>query len=143
MSRVRVLVGTHKGAFILSADGKRDRWEVLGPYFPGCAVSHVTGSPGQPNRLYASQTGGAAAPQIQRSETGGIAWESLGTMPMPVHQVAASPADADVVYASGANATLFRSADRGGSWDELAGPSEFGSQNSAEPAMLLDPSNAE
>jgi len=35
MSQVRVLVGTRKGAFILTADGKRERWEVSGPHFAG------------------------------------------------------------------------------------------------------------
>ena len=32
MSRVRVLVGTRKGAFILTSDGKRERWDVSGPH---------------------------------------------------------------------------------------------------------------
>ncbi len=31
MSTVRVLVGTRKGAFILTSDGKRERWNVSGP----------------------------------------------------------------------------------------------------------------
>jgi hypothetical protein len=33
MSEVRVLVGPRKGAFILRADGTRDKWEVDGPFF--------------------------------------------------------------------------------------------------------------
>ena len=35
MSKVRVLVGTKKGAFVLTADGKRQNWEVNGPHFAG------------------------------------------------------------------------------------------------------------
>ena len=35
MSGVRVLVGTRKGAFVLSSDGKRERWDVSGPHFAG------------------------------------------------------------------------------------------------------------
>lgn len=31
MSRVRLLVGTRKGAFILSADAERKRWRIDGP----------------------------------------------------------------------------------------------------------------
>src|SRR5207237_350461 len=31
MSGVRVLVGTRKGAFILTSDGKRERWQIDGP----------------------------------------------------------------------------------------------------------------
>jgi hypothetical protein len=35
MSGVRVLVGTRKGAFVLTADGERERWTVEGPHFGG------------------------------------------------------------------------------------------------------------
>lgn len=35
MSGVRVLVGTKKGAFVLTADGKRKNWDVSGPHFGG------------------------------------------------------------------------------------------------------------
>jgi len=33
MSGVRVLVGTRKGAFILTSDGKREKWDVRRPHF--------------------------------------------------------------------------------------------------------------
>ena len=33
MSGVRVLVGTRKGAFILTSDAKRKQWDVSGPHF--------------------------------------------------------------------------------------------------------------
>ncbi len=55
MSKVRVLVGTRKGAFILTSDGKREKWEVSGPHFAGWEIYHLKGSPADPNRLYASQ----------------------------------------------------------------------------------------
>ena len=58
MSRVRVLVGTRKGAFVLKADGKRDKWDVSGPFFPGWEIYHVAGSPADPDRLFASQSSG-------------------------------------------------------------------------------------
>src|SRR5262249_61543384 len=45
MSRVRVLVGTRKGAFILESDGKRQNWEVSGPHFAGWEIYHMKGSP--------------------------------------------------------------------------------------------------
>jgi hypothetical protein len=35
MSKVRVLVGTRKGAFVLESDGKREKWDVSGPNFAG------------------------------------------------------------------------------------------------------------
>jgi hypothetical protein len=83
MSRVRVLVGTHKGAFILTSDGKRDHWEVSGPHFAGWEIYHVKGSPADPNRLYASQTSGWFGQIIQRSSDGGKTWETPGGEKVP------------------------------------------------------------
>ena len=44
MSRVRVAVGTRKGAFLLTSDGTRKRWDVSGPYFGGWEIYHVKAS---------------------------------------------------------------------------------------------------
>jgi photosystem II stability/assembly factor-like uncharacterized protein len=79
MSKVRVLVGTHKGAFILTSDGKRDQWEVSGPHFAGWEMYHLKGSPVDPNRIYASQTSGWFGQIIQRSDDGGKTWHQPGT----------------------------------------------------------------
>jgi photosystem II stability/assembly factor-like uncharacterized protein len=81
MSNVRVLVGTRKGAFVLTADGKRDKWEVSGPHFAGWEMYHVKGSPADPDRLYASQTSGWFGQIIQRSDDGGKTWHQPGTPP--------------------------------------------------------------
>ena len=81
MSDVRVLVGTKKGAFILSSDGKRERWDVSGPHFSGWEMYHLKGSPADPNRIYASQTSGWFGQVIQRSDDGGKTWFQPGTPP--------------------------------------------------------------
>jgi len=81
MSKVRVLVGTQKGAFILTSDGKRENWEVSGPLFIGWEVYHLKGSPADPNRIYASQTSGWFGQIIQRSDDGGKTWHQPGTPP--------------------------------------------------------------
>jgi photosystem II stability/assembly factor-like uncharacterized protein len=81
MSRVQVLVGTRKGAFILSADGKRERWEVSGPHFAGWELYHLKASPVDPKRIYASQTSGWFGQIIQRSDDGGKTWHQPGTPP--------------------------------------------------------------
>jgi photosystem II stability/assembly factor-like uncharacterized protein len=78
MSKVRVLVGTHKGAFVLESDGKRQKWDVSGPHFTGWEVYHMKGSPVDPNRLYASQTSGWFGQIIQRSDDGGKTWNAPG-----------------------------------------------------------------
>src|SRR5438105_15869787 len=81
MSKVRVLVGTRKGAFVLISDGKRERWEVGGPHFGGWEIYHVKGSPADPNRLYASQSSGWFGQVIQCSDDGGKTWIQPGTPP--------------------------------------------------------------
>ena len=81
MSGVRLLVGTRKGAFILTSDGKRERWEVSGPHFAGWEIYHLKGSPVDPDRLYASQTSGWFGQIIQRSDDSGKTWHQPGTAP--------------------------------------------------------------
>jgi photosystem II stability/assembly factor-like uncharacterized protein len=142
MSGVRVLVGTRKGAFILTADGRRDRWEVRGPFFGGWEMYHVKGSPADPGRLYASQTSGWFGQMLQRSNDGGKTWEPVGNEfkydgPTGTHQwydgtqhpwefkrvwhLEPSLTDPDTVYAGVEDAALFRTTDGGRTWHELAG----------------------
>ena len=170
MSTVRVLVGTRKGAFILTADGKRDKWDVSGPHFAGWEMYHLKGSPADPNRLYASQTSGWFGQQIQRSDDGGKTWESVGNKfvydgipgthqwydgtPHPwefarVWHLEPSRTDPDTVYAGVEDAALFKSTDGGQNWNELAGLRGHGSGSSWQPGaggmclhtILLDPVN--
>ena len=83
MSNVRVLVGTKKGAFVLTSDGKREKWTLDGPHFGGWSIYHVKGSPANPNRIYASQCSDWFGQIIQRSEDGGKTWEPPGGAPPP------------------------------------------------------------
>ena len=142
MSGVRVLVGTRKGAFILTSDAGRDRWEVNGPFFAGWEIYHLKGSPADPNRIYASQSTGWFGQMIQRSNDGGKTWEPVdnkfaydgvpGThqwydgTPHPwefkrVWHLEPSLNDPDTVYAGVEDAALFKTSDGGKSWQELAG----------------------
>ncbi len=142
MSKVRALVGTRKGAFILTSDGTRDRWEVDGPYFPGWEIYHLKGSPAEPDRLYASQSNGWFGQVIQCSDDGGRSWEPVGNAfvyeGVPgTHQwydgtqhpweftrvwhLEPSPTDPDTCYAGVEDAALFRTVDGGRTWKELSG----------------------
>ena len=142
MNGVRVLVGTHKGAFVLSSDGKRQNWDVSGPHFGGWEVYHVKGSPADPNRLYASQNTGWFGQLIQRSDDGGKTWTPVGNKfayegepgthlwyddtPRPfefkrIWHLEPSLDDPDTVYAGAEDAALFKSTDGGQTWKELAG----------------------
>ena len=140
MSTVRVLVGTRKGAFILTSDGTRQRWAISGPHFAGWEVYHLKGSPVHPHWLYASQSSGWFGQQIQRSTDGGQTWEPVGNTfaydgvsgthqwydgtPHPwefkrVWHLEPSLTDADTVYAGVEDAALFRSTDGGQTWQEF------------------------
>src|SRR5213080_4434476 len=134
MSKVRVLVGTRKGAFILTADGKRAKWDVSGPHFAGWEIYHMAGSPADPNRIYASQTSGWFGQVIQRSSDGGKTWETPGGGPQKGHDGTPRPwafkrvwhlepslEDPDTCYAGVEDAALFKTTDGGRSWRELAG----------------------
>src|SRR5881396_903773 len=78
MSGVRLLVGTRKGAFVMTSDGTRERWDVTGPHFAGWEIYHLKGSPADPNRIYASQSSSWFGQVIQRSSDGGKTWETPG-----------------------------------------------------------------
>src|SRR5215469_11048002 len=98
MSQIRVLVGTRKGAFILTSDGKRNKWEVNGPLFTGWEIYHLKGSPVDPNRIYASQTSSWFGQVIQRSKDGGKTWKAPGGDIKPGPDAFPEPASNKFVY---------------------------------------------
>jgi photosystem II stability/assembly factor-like uncharacterized protein len=171
MSQVRVLVGTRKGAFVLTADGSRKQWDVSGPHFGGWEIYHLKGSPADPNRLYASQSSGWFGQVMQRSDDGGKSWQTVGNeftydgvpgthqwydgTPHPwefkrVWHLEPSLTDPETVYAGVEDAAMFRSTDGGQTWQELAGLRCHGSGPSWQPGagglclhtILLDPIDA-
>jgi photosystem II stability/assembly factor-like uncharacterized protein len=172
MSGVRVLVGTRKGAFVLTADGSRRSWDVGGPYFAGWEIYHVKGSPAEPERIFASQSNAWFGQIIQRSDDGGRFWEPVGNefkydgvpgthqwydgTPHPwefarVWHLEPSLTDPDTVLAGVEDAALFRSTDGGTSWQELSGLRRHDSGSSWQPGaggmclhtIIADPSDEE
>jgi hypothetical protein len=169
MSGVRLLVGTRKGAFILTADGKRHDWEISGPHFAGWEIYHLKGSPVDPNRIYASQTSGWFGQIIQRSNDGGKTWEAVGKdfhyegnpgthqwydgtqHPWEFKRVwhlEPSLTDPDTVYAGIEDAALFKTTDGAQTWEELPGLRgakgnlwQPGAGGMCLHTILLDPSN--
>src|SRR5260221_8325382 len=172
MSGVRVLVGTRKGAFILTSDGNRKDWTVNGPHFGGWEMYHLKGSPVEPNRLYASQSTGWFGQLVQRSDDGGATWTPVGNefrydgvpgthqwydgTPHPwefarVWHLEPSPTDVDTVFAGVEDAALFRSTDGGKEWSELPGLREHGSGPAWQPGaggmclhtIVIDPTDGD
>ncbi|MEX2131551.1 MAG: hypothetical protein WD772_08685 [Pseudohongiellaceae bacterium] len=81
MNKVRILAGTRKGAFIITADANRKKWKIDGPHFGGWEIYHMAGSVVNPDRIYASQTSDWFGQIIQRSDDGGKTWMQPGTPP--------------------------------------------------------------
>jgi hypothetical protein len=142
MSKIRVSVGTRKGAFILTSDEKREHWDVSEPHFPGWEIFHMKGSPLNPDRMYASQSSDWFGQVIHRSNDGGKSWEPVGNEFSYVgdpgtHQfydgtqhpwefkrvwyLEPSITEPDTVFAGVEDAALFKSKDGGQTWQELPG----------------------
>jgi photosystem II stability/assembly factor-like uncharacterized protein len=172
MSGVRVLVGTRKGAFILTSDGARKNWDVSGPHFAGWEIYHLKGSPADPNRIYASQSSAWFGQVLQRSNDGGKTWETAGNKfayngtpgthqwydgtPHPwefarVWHIEPSLTDPDTIYAGVQDAAFFRSTDGAQTWEELPGLREHRTASQWSPGagglclhtILIDPNNAD
>jgi photosystem II stability/assembly factor-like uncharacterized protein len=169
MSSVRVLVGTKKGAFILTSDGKRKKWDITGPHFGGWEIYHMKASPVDPNRIYASQSTGWHGQVMERSNDGGKTWEPVGNKfvyegnpgthmwydgtPHPwefkrVWHLEPSLTDPDTVYAGVEDAAFFRSSDGGQTWQELPGLREVqgsrwspGAGGMGLHTIIIDPNN--
>jgi hypothetical protein len=168
MTGVRVLVGTRKGAFVLTSDAKRASWRVDGPHFAGWEVFHLKGSPADPSRIWASQSSSWFGQVIQRSDDGGESWRPVGNefvydgipgthqwydgTPHPwefarVWHLEPSRTDPDALYAGVEDAALFHSNDGGLSWHELSGLRGHGSGPHWQPGaggmclhtILVDP----
>jgi len=163
-----LLVGTRKGAFVLTSDAGRKQWDVTGPHFAGWEVYHVKGSPVVPDRIYLSQNTGWFGQIVQRSDDGGKSWQAVGNKfeydgvpgthqwydgtPHPwefarVWHLEPSLTEADTVYAGVQDAALFRSTDAGQSWHELSGLRTHTTGSSWQPGagglclhtIILDP----
>jgi len=140
MSKVRVLVGTRKGAFVLTSDATRKSWKVDGPHFAGWEIYHVKASPADPSRVYASQSSSWFGQVMHQSDDGGQTWETVGNQflydgtpgthkwydgsPHPwefkrVWHLEPSLDDPEHVYAGVEDAAIFESKDGGKSWAEL------------------------
>ncbi len=170
MSAVRVLVGTRKGAFILTADEKRKEWDIAGPHFPGTEIFHLKASPVDPNRIYASQASDWFGQIMHRSDDGGKTWQTIGNAfaydgetgthqwydgtPHPwdfkrVWHLEPSYHDVDTVYAGVEDAALFKSTDGGQTWRELNGLRTHTTGNTWQPGagglclhtIILHPDN--
>ncbi|MCG6903677.1 MAG: exo-alpha-sialidase [Rhodobacter sp.] len=80
---ITVLVGTTKGAFLVSGDGDRSAWSIDGPFCDGWPINHVVGDPAT-GTLWAGGGGDWHGAGVWRSADAGKTWEvtrlTRGTM---------------------------------------------------------------
>ncbi len=171
MSGIRLLVGTRKGAFILTADGKRAQWEISGPHFAGWEIYHVKGSPVNPGpdlRLAVERLVRAADSALRgwrrnlgtdgkrvrlQGTAGTHQWYDGTQHPWEFKRVwhlEPSLTDPDTVYAGVEDAGLFKTTDGAKSWQELPGLRSAkgklwqpGAGGMCLHTILLDPVNPE
>src|ERR1700674_767365 len=162
-SRIRVLVGTRKGAFVFTSDARRRSWKHDGPHFAGQSVYHFLGDArdGRP-ALFAAVSSNWFGSDIHRSYDQGRKWqptrgglrfaEDSGLSTKCVwHIRPGRQEEPGVVYAGVDPAGLFKSADGGESWSEVPGLNRHPTRSRWTPGagglivhtVLLDPENAQ
>lgn len=68
-----VLVGTTKGAFLISGGQDRSGWTVSGPFCDGWPINHIIGDPDS-GRIWAGGGGDWHGAGVWRSDDGGRSW---------------------------------------------------------------------
>jgi photosystem II stability/assembly factor-like uncharacterized protein len=138
-SRIILLVGTRKGAWIYHGDASRRRWRVDGPHFLGHIVNHLVLDPRDGKTLLMAAKTGHLGPTIFRSDDFGHTWKEAAEPPAfrqasPGEPALAvdytfwlSPGHGDepgVWYAGTSPIGLFRSEDGGSTWRVVNGFNE-------------------
>jgi hypothetical protein len=134
-----VLVATRKGAWIFRGDGARRQWRTDGPHFLGHVIHHVVLDPRDGRTLVAAARTGHLGPTIYRSTDLGRSWKEARRPPAflkarkgekgrtvdhtfwltPGH-----PSQPSAWYAGTSPHGLFRSDDRGETWEPVTGLNE-------------------
>jgi photosystem II stability/assembly factor-like uncharacterized protein len=126
MTRCLLLVGTSKGAFILESGADRRDWTLRGPLADGWPIHDISVEPGS-NALLAAGGSPWFGPAVFRSEDLGETWThsseglTYGDGGPKVTKVWNVTAGLDGIYAGVDPAGLFRSTDRGATWQHVEG----------------------
>ena len=126
-TRVLILLGTKKGAFIVESDAERRRWELRGPFCETWPMNHVVADSATAT-IYGGGGNEWFGPAVWTSSDLGATWthSSAGLAypagEEPIRSVwSLAPAAAGGLSAGVEPAGLFRSDDGGQSWRHIAG----------------------
>ena len=125
--RVHLLIGTKKGAFILSGDRERRSWSLAGPFCESWPINHVIGDPAS-GRVWAAGGNEWFGPAVWSTVDLGQSWSHSsaglaygeGEPPIRAGWSLARGADG-ALWAGVEPAGLFRSSDGGESWTHVEG----------------------
>ena len=156
---VIVLVGTRKGAFILSSSRERKDWSLSGLHFAGGDVFHMAYDP-RSGAIVAATNYMAWGSEIETSADLGKTWTRSKTAPKFSedgerqinnlwHVEPGRAEEPGVLYAGVDPASLFKSEDDGATWHEVEGLTSHPSRDSWQPglgglclhSMVLHPTN--
>lgn len=121
--RVLVAAGTRDGLYLLESDAARQDWTQRGPYLSGYDIAHAILDGRDGSTIYAAATNSEHT-AVFRSTDRGHTWAMAGKpfdAEMIWHVEPANALQDTVVYAGARPATLYRSDDRGDSWQEISG----------------------
>ena len=154
--KVRVLVGTRKGAYIAESDARRRNWKVQPVAHAAADVFHVTADPRHPGTLYSAANSVFWGPILYRSANWGKTWKEI-TTPLTPPQKERKPSFEDfpnsprrpvvnlwhiapghasepkTVFIGVDPHMLFRSDDQGASWAPVAGINEHSTKSQWNP----------
>ena len=125
-TKVAVLLGTKKGAFILQSDARRESWELRGPFCEAWPINHTVADPAT-GTVYAGGGNEWFGPAVWKSPDLGASWthssEGLAypAGETPIKSVWSLAPSRDILYAGVEPAGLFRSQDGGLTWEHIIG----------------------
>ena len=125
-TRVLILLGTKKGAFILESDAGRRSWVLRGPFCQTWPMNHVAADPAS-GTIYGGGGNEWFGPAVWKSTDLGETWShsseglAYGAGQDPIKSVWCVAPGAGPLYAGVEPAGLFRSDDEGRSWQHVAG----------------------
>lgn len=126
-TRVLVLLGTKKGAFILESDGDRRSWELRGPFCDTWPMNHVIADPAT-GTIYGAGGNEWFGPAVWKSTDLGATWThssnglAYAAGETPIRSAwSLSRSAGGRLYAGVEPAGLFRSDDGGETWQHVAG----------------------